>query len=52
MASVQTAYDTTELTTHAGEVLEVIAQDRESGWLWCRSIAGQGWVPVSTLDKS
>ncbi len=51
-ASVHTAYDTTELATHIGEVLEVLAEDRESGWLWCRSAAGQGWVPVSTLDES
>lgn len=52
MARVQTAYDTTELTTQTGDVLEVIAEDRESGWLWCRSPAGQGWVPVDTIDES
>lgn len=49
MAKVQTAYDTTELTT---QVLEVIADDRRCGWLWCRSTAGQGWVPINTLDES
>lgn len=50
-ASVQTAYDTTELATQVGEVLDVITEDRDSGWLWCRSAAGQGWVPVNTVDE-
>lgn len=50
-AVVQTAYDTTELPTHVGEVLDVVAEDRPSGWLWCRSREGrEGWVPVNTLD--
>ena len=51
-AVVQTAYDTTELATRAGEVLEIVAEDRQSGWLWCRSGDGQeGWVPLTTLDE-
>jgi hypothetical protein len=49
-AVVQTAYDTTELTTRAGEVLDVVAEDLVSGWLWCRSSdSQQGWVPVGTV---
>ena len=49
-AVVQTDYDTTELPTHVGEVLDVIAEDLASGWVWCRSREGcEGWVPVKTL---
>jgi hypothetical protein len=51
-ATVETAYDTTELATQAGDVLEVVLEDRPSGWLWCRSIDGrEGWVPLTTLDE-
>ena len=50
-ALVLTAYDTTELPTHVGDVLEVVAEDRTSGWLWCRTPEGrEGWVPVKTLE--
>lgn len=50
-AVVRTAYDTTELPATAGEELEVIAEDRQSGWLWCRSKDGrEGWVPEKTLE--
>jgi hypothetical protein len=53
VAKVVTAYDTTELATTAGETLEVLAEDRPSGWLWCRSQAGrEGWVPIDTLDEA
>lgn len=53
VAVVLTAYDTTELPTHVGEVLEVVAEDLTSGWLWCRSHKGrEGWVPVKTLDAA
>lgn len=49
-ATVQTAYDTTELPTRANDVLEVVAEDLTSGWLWCRSAdARAGWVPINTL---
>jgi SH3 domain len=51
-AIVRTAYDTTELPTQAGEILEVVAEDPDSGWLWCRSGSGrEGWVPVKTLEE-
>ena len=50
-AVVTTAYDTTELPTHIGEILEVVTEDLTSGWLWCRSAEGrEGWVPVKTVD--
>ena len=50
-AVVQTAYDTTELPTRVGEVLEVLAEDVVSGWLWCRSRSGrQGWLPIRTVE--
>ncbi|MGB7425572.1 MAG: SH3 domain-containing protein, partial [Ornithinimicrobium sp.] len=50
-ATVQTMYDTTELPTQVGEVLEVVTEDVESGWLWCRSgSARQGWVPIRTVE--
>ena len=51
-AVVVTAYDTTELPTRVGEVVEVVAEDLPSGWLWCRSGEGrEGWVPVKTLEQ-
>ena len=52
-AVVQASYDTTELPTEIGDVLDVIVQDLESGWLWCRSRNGrEGWVPAKTLEVS
>jgi hypothetical protein len=51
-AAMVEAYDTTELATRAGEVLDVLACDLEGGWLWCRSSRGdEGWVPVRTLGE-
>jgi hypothetical protein len=52
-AVVRTAYDTTELPAQVGEVLEVVAEDLESGWLWCRSSRDrQGWIPVRAVEDS
>lgn len=52
-AVVRSAYDTTELPTLVGEVLEVVAGDVVSGWLWCRSSKGwEGWVPVRTIEEA
>lgn len=55
-AVVETAYDTTELPTRVGEVLEVVSEDLVSGWLWCRSISNsgrrQGWVPMKTVEDT
>lgn len=52
-ALVRVAYDTTELPTAVGDRLRVIAEDLDSGWLWCRSENGrEGWVPVNTVDDA
>jgi hypothetical protein len=52
VADVLEEYDTTELPTGVGEVLEVVREDLRSGWLWCRSPVGrEGWVPVKTVVK-
>lgn len=51
-AVVRTAYDTTELPTRVGEDLDILAEDLQSGWLWCRSGDGrQGWVPIKTVEN-
>lgn len=51
-AVVLTAYDTTELPTRVGELLDVVAEDLESGWLWCRSSSARvGWVPLRSVEK-
>jgi hypothetical protein len=53
LAVVEAAYDTAELPTEAGDVLEVVAEDLTSGWLWCRSADGrEGWVPVKTVEAT
>ena len=50
-AMAHTAYDTTELAVEVGDALDIIAEDRQSGWIWCRSRHGdEGWVPVRALD--
>jgi hypothetical protein len=52
VADVLEEYDTTELPTEVGEVLEVVREDLRSGWLWCRSPAGrEGWLPVKTVVR-
>jgi hypothetical protein len=44
-------YDTTELTTVAGEMLTVVATDELSGWTWVRNTAGlEGWVPDNSIE--
>lgn len=51
VAVVTEAYDTTELPTSRGERLEVIREDRRSGWMWCRAESGrEGWVPEATVS--
>lgn len=50
---VTTAYDTTELPTQVGDVLDVLAEDLASGWLWCRDKNGrEGWVPIRTVEAA
>jgi SH3-like domain-containing protein len=52
-AVVETPYNTTELATRSGEILEVVERDDESGWLWCRSTDGhEGWVPNRTVEAA
>jgi hypothetical protein len=52
-AVVQRPYDTTELPTKHGDVLDVLAEDLASGWLWCRGPeGGEGWVPAKTVEIS
>jgi hypothetical protein len=51
-AVVRERYDTTELPTQPGEVLEVLREDPASGWFWCRAAGGrEGWVPERTLSR-
>jgi hypothetical protein len=53
VAVVQTAYDTTELSTEVGDLLDVLDEDTASGWSWCRaSGGGEGWVPGRALDDA
>lgn len=48
---VVTAYDTTELRAFAGDVVEVIVDDPESEWAWCRDAHGnEGWIPHRVLE--
>jgi hypothetical protein len=49
-ADVVVPYNTRELPTLIGQVLEVVEEDIESGWIWCRSSSGaEGWVPIDTV---
>lgn len=53
VATVRVPYDTTELPTSVGDVVEIVEEDRLGGWLWCRSSSGRlGWVPAKTLDEA
>ncbi|WP_026378249.1 SH3 domain-containing protein [Agromyces italicus] len=48
--TVRTAYDTTELTVPRGAVVDVVRDDVESGWGWCRAGDGrEGWIPYRAL---
>lgn len=49
-AVVMTPYDTTELVLTAGQTVEVLDRDDESGWWWCAAEDGTaGWVPMDAL---
>lgn len=51
--TVLVGYDTTELPVARGEHVEVIRDDSESGWSWCRNVDGrEGWVPQRVLDDA
>jgi uncharacterized protein YraI len=44
--TTQAAYNARELTVNAGQ--ELIVEQEESGWFWCRDQQGEhGWVPIS-----
>lgn len=48
---VRKGYDTTTLDPRVGEELEVITEDVEGGWLWCRDARSRvGWFPKNHLD--
>ncbi len=44
------AYDTTTLNPSQGDVLTVLQEDRESGWVWCRDANGKtGWFAMDSV---
>ncbi|MFE2937269.1 SH3 domain-containing protein [Streptomyces sp. NPDC059278] len=48
--TVLVAYDTTELPASKGDTVDVLKDDPESGWSWCRDSSGrEGWVPHRAL---
>ncbi len=43
-------YDTTTLAPARGDVLTVLEEDRESGWVWCRDANGhEGWFAMDSV---
>ncbi|WP_083379141.1 SH3 domain-containing protein [Boudabousia tangfeifanii] len=43
-------YDTTELAASKGEQVELVVDDAQSGWAWCRNSQGEeGWIPHRCL---
>lgn len=45
-------YDTKTLNPSIGEVLTVIEEDIESGWVWCRDKKGNlGWFASDHLEE-
>ena len=43
-------YDTATLNPLKGDVLTVLEEDRESGWLWCRDLGGkEGWFAIDCV---
>ncbi|MBT1683991.1 hypothetical protein KK095_13030 [Curtobacterium flaccumfaciens pv. flaccumfaciens] len=47
---VRAGYDTTELPAVSGESVDVLEEDSESGWCWCRNADGrEGWIPHRVL---
>lgn len=50
---VRVAYDTTELPARTGETVELLSDDPESGWAWCRNDRGtEGWIPHRALARA
>ena len=47
---VRVPYDTTELFASKGERVDIVRDDPESEWSWCRNDEGrEGWVPHRVL---
>jgi hypothetical protein len=43
-------YDTATLSPRVGDILEVIEEDAESGWLWCRDERRNvGWFAIDHI---
>jgi len=43
-------YDTATLDPLKGDVLTVLEEDRENGWLWCRDSCGkEGWFAIDCV---
>jgi len=48
---MRTAYDTQEIPASEGEVVHLLRDDPESGWVWCRKTDGrEGWLPHRALE--
>lgn len=51
--TVRVSYDTTELPGTAGQTVELVRDDLESGWAWCRNADGdEGWMPHTVLNPA
>lgn len=51
--AVRVAYDTTELPATVGEIVDVLEDDPDSGWSWCRNTHGrEGWIPHRALSPA
>jgi hypothetical protein len=49
-ATVIEPYETTELPVQPGQVVQVLEEDLESGWVWCRDDSRrEGWVPMRAV---
>ena len=46
-------YDTATLVPAVGEVLTVLEEDQESGWVWCRDRDGKvGWFAIDHIAET
>jgi len=46
-------YDTTTLDPLKGDILTVMQEDLEGGWLWCRDSTGkEGWFPIDSITPA
>ncbi|WP_453984331.1 SH3 domain-containing protein [Brevibacterium casei] len=50
VGTVRVGYDTTELPASSGDYVDLVRDDPESGWSWCRNSDGrEGWIPRRVL---